>query len=98
MLLCIPVGVSGVVICMYFVFGRGPSRCSKNIVSCLATAPIFVTCEKSCIPSYCSSLRGTGVFTKHNGAKSEVLTAVLMKIYVPECDTVSVDKYSLSTL
>jgi len=54
-------------------------------------------CEKSwCIPSYCSSLRGTGVFTEDNDAKSEVLTAVLTKIYLLECYTVSGDKYSVS--
>jgi len=59
--------------------------------------PSLGTCENSwCLPSYCSSLRGTGVFTEDSDAKSEVLTAVLMKIYLLECDAMSVDKYGVS--
>jgi len=54
-------------------------------------------CEKSWfIPSYYSSLRDTGVFTEDSDAKSEVLTAVLMEIYLPECYIVPVDKYCVS--
>jgi hypothetical protein len=80
--------------CLYFVFGWGARRCSRNTVSCLASAPIFVCLiEKSCVYHHTIrlllvpvSLLSTMILHPVTHARSEVLAAVLM-IYLLQDDT-----------